>query len=173
MSKINLSAKKVAYLGISLALMEIGKIALDFLPNVEVITLLFIVFTIFYGWNTLLIAAGFILIECCFKGIHIWTLMYLYIWPLLIVLVYIANKHKAGHLFYCILSGLFGLFFGLMCTIPYVFFGGINTAFAWWVAGIPYDIIHCVSNFIICLVLFKPLCSIMKKTLARPDSYPE
>ncbi len=30
-------------------------------------------------------------------------------------------------------------------------------AFAWWVSGIPFDIVHCLSNFVICLVLFKPL----------------
>lgn len=30
------------------------------------------------------------------KGINVWSVMYLYIWPLLIVLVFIAGRHKAG-----------------------------------------------------------------------------
>ena len=163
MSDSKVSAKDVAYLGISLALLETSKLALDLLPNIEVITLLFIVYTIFYGRKTILVAIGFTVIECFLKGFNVWSFMYLYIWPMLIVIVLFANKHKAGYVFYCILSGFFGLFFGMFCSIPYLFIGGWSMAVTWWIAGIPYDIIHCVSNFVLCLLLFKPLCAIMRK----------
>ena len=163
MKNPKVSVKDVAYLGVSLAILEASKLALDFLPNVEVVTLLFIVYTIFYGRNTILVAIGFTVLECFIKGFNAWALMYLYIWPLLIFIVFYANRHKVGYMFYCILSGLFGLFFGLLCAIPYFFIGGWNMAASWWVAGIPYDIIHCVSNFVLCLLLFKPLCAIMRK----------
>lgn len=157
------SAKNAAYLGISLAILEAAKLALDLLPNIEVVTLLFIVYTIFYGRKTLLVGIGFTVIECLLKGFNIWSLMYLYIWPLLIMLVFYANQHKVGYIFYCILSSFFGLFFGLFCSIPYLFIGGWSMALTWWIAGIPYDIIHCISNFVLCLLLFRPLCSIMEK----------
>ncbi|MCR5324516.1 MAG: hypothetical protein K6E85_14765 [Lachnospiraceae bacterium] len=163
MSDSKVSVKDVAYLGISLALLEASKLALDLLPNVEVVTLLFIVYTIFYGRKTILVAIGFTAIECVLKGINVWSFMYLYIWPLLIMIVFYANKRKVGYMFYCILSGFFGLFFGMLCSIPYLFIGGRHMAVTWWVAGIPYDIIHCGSNFVLCLLLFKPLCAIMKK----------
>ncbi len=170
MSKHEVSAKDVAYLGISLAILEASKLALDLLPNVEVVTLLFIVYTIFYGRNTILVAIGFTAIECFLKGFNVWSVMYLYIWPLLIMLVFYANRHKAGYVFYCILSGFFGLFFGLFCSIPYLLIGGWNMAVTWWVAGIPYDIIHCVSNFILCLLLFKPLCAIMRRVTSEENN---
>ena len=157
------SAKNAAYLGISLAILEAAKLTLDLLPNIEVVTLLFIVYTIFYGRKTLLVGIGFTVIECLLKGFNIWSLMYLYIWPLLIMLVFYANKHNVGYIFYCILSAFFGLFFGLFCSIPYLFIGGWSMALTWWIAGIPYDIIHCISNFVLCLLLFRPLCSIMEK----------
>ena len=163
MSDSKVSVKDVAYLGISLALLEASKLALDLLPNVEVVTLLFIVYTIFYGRKTILVAIGFTAIECVLKGVNVWSFMYLYIWPLLIMIVFYANKRKVGYMFYCILSGFFGLFFGMLCSIPYLFIGGWHMAVTWWVAGIPYDIIHCGSNFVLCLLLFKPLCAIMKK----------
>ena len=163
MSNSKVSVKDVAYLGISLAILEVSKLALDFLPNIEVITLLFIVYTLFYGRKTVLVAIGFTAVECFLKGFNVWSFMYLYIWPLLIMLVFFANKYKAGYVFYCILSGFFGLFFGMLCSIPYLFIGGWSMAVTWWIAGIPYDIIHCVSNFVLCLLLFKPLCAIMKK----------
>ena len=169
MTDHSISIRTVAYLGASLAILEISKIALDFIPNVELVTLLFIIYTLFFGRNTYLVAIGFVVIECFLKGVNVWTLMYLYVWPLLITIVYLADKKKAGHIFYSILSGLFGLFFGLFCSIPNLFIGGLNMAITWWIAGIPYDIIHCVSNFLICLVLFKPLNTAMKRIIGSRD----
>ncbi len=166
MNENGLSVKNITYMGMALAILEVSKLALDFLPNVEVVTLLFIVYTIYFGKKTMLIAVGFTLIECMLKGCNLLSLRYLYIWPLLIILVYYANRHKAGCLFYSILSALFGLFFGLLCSIPYLFIGGPGMALTWWIAGIPYDIIHCISNFIICIVLFKPLCAVMKRVMS-------
>ena len=163
MSDSKVSVKDVTYLGISLAILEASKLALDLLPNIEVVTLLFIVYTIFYGRKTILVAIGFTAVECFLKGFNVWSFMYLYIWPLLIIIVYYADRHKVGYGFYCILSGFFGLFFGMFCSIPYLFIGGWSMAVTWWIAGIPYDIIHCVSNFVLCLLLFKPLCAIMRK----------
>lgn len=163
MSENKLSVKDVVYLGISLAILEAAKLALDLLPNVEAVTLLFIIYTLFFGRKTILVAFGFTAVECFLKGFNVWSLMYLYIWPFLIIIVFYANRHKAGHIFYCILSGLFGLFFGTFCIIPYLIVGGPGMALSWWIAGIPYDLIHGVSNFVICLVLFKPLCAVMRR----------
>lgn len=158
--------KTIAYLGVALATIEVSKLALDFLPNVEIVTFLFILYTLFFGKNTLLVALGFTLIECCFKGIQTWTLMYLYIWPLLVIIVCLARRRNAGYIFYCILSGVYGLLFGFFCSIPYLFIGGVRTAAAWWIAGLPYDAIHGGSNFVICLILFKPVYHVMKRILS-------
>ena len=162
MKGLQLSAKSIAYSGIMLAILEAAKLALDFVPNVEAVTLLFIVYTLFFGRKTILVAIGFTLIECMLKGINVWSLMYLYIWPLLIIVVHYANQHKAEYVFYCILSGVFGLLFGTFCLIPYLIVGGWGMAISWWIAGLPYDLIHGVSNFVMCMLLFQPLCRVMK-----------
>ena len=52
-------------------------------------------------------------------------------------------------------------------SIPNLFIGGLSMAVTWWIAGIPYDIIHCVSNFFVTLILFKPLCKIMSKVTSE------
>ncbi len=165
MDNTKLTVRDVAYLGAALAILEVGKVALDFIPNVEVVTLLFIVYTLCFGRKTLLVAFGFVAVECFLKGISVWVLMYLYIWPLLILIVHYADKRGAGHLFYCILSGVFGLVFGLLCSIPNLFIWGIGMAAGWWISGIPYDIIHGISNFFMCLVLLKPLQAAMRKCI--------
>lgn len=53
--------------------------------------------------------------------------------------------------------------FGALCAIPYLFMGGVKTAFAWWVAGIPWDLVHGAANFVIMVTLYKPLAGVMKK----------
>jgi energy-coupling factor transport system substrate-specific component len=63
-------------------------------------------------------------------------------------------------------SAVFGLSFGALCAIPYLFTGtdlqsGLSIAFGWWVAGIPWDIAHCVGNFVLMLLLYKPLSNVM------------
>ncbi len=159
------SAAEAARLGVALAILEVSKIALDFIPNVELVTLLFIVYTLSFGRKTLWIAIGFVAVECFMKGISMWVLMYLYIWPLLILLVCFMKKRGAGYLLYCVLSGIFGLLFGLLCTPPNFLIAGVKTAIAWWISGIPYDIVHGISNFIICLVLLKPLHAALQKCI--------
>ena len=164
------SVMDVAEMGMMLALIEAGKRALDFLPNIEVVTLLFIVFTLSYGLKTIAVAVGFTFLETAFYGFNNWVIMYLYMWPALIVLVYLTRKH-AGLWFYSILSGLYGLFFGLLCSIPYLVVGGPTLAFTWWIAGIPYDIVHCVGNFAICLVLYRPLTFAMRRIQVMFDAH--
>jgi energy-coupling factor transport system substrate-specific component len=47
-----------------------------------------------------------------------------------------------------------------------IFIGGFGYAVTKWISGIPFDIAHCVGNFFIALVLFKPLRQLMEKLYA-------
>ncbi len=159
-----ITVREVAVLGLLLGLMEAGKRMLDFLPNVEVITLLFIIYAIWLDKKAYILAVAFTMLETMVWGVHNWVVMYLYMWPLLITVVRLRKRRgEVTHGFCCILAGVFGLFFGALCSIPYWFIGGPSMAFTWWVAGIPYDVIHCVSNFLICLILFRPVDSLMAR----------
>lgn len=97
-------------------------------------------------------------------GFGTWWIMYLYAWPLLVFLTWIFRKQK-NVLFWAVLSGLYGLFFGAMCAIPYVVIGsfdggirsGLYAGFTWWVAGIPFDLLHCAGNFVLMLALYHPV----------------
>ena len=44
---------------------------------------------------------------------------------------------------------------------------GLRAAFAWWVAGIPFDLIHCVSNAVLTFTLLLPLYDLCVKLLGR------
>ena len=168
--KHKISIKDIALIGLAVAMIEVCKIALAFLPNVELTSFLLILFTLFFGRRIVLVVPVFILIEGSIYGFGSWWIMYLYAWPLLVLLTWICRRQESVW-FWSILSGAFGLSFGFLCSFPYVVMGtigasiqnGLYAGFTWWVAGIPYDIIHCVSNFVIMLVLYKPMCRVMRE----------
>ncbi len=156
MKKNKLTTKDIALMGVMLATIEAAKLAMSYLPNIELVTLLVILYTLFFGKRIYYVLAAFVLIEGCLYGFGIWWVMYLYVWPLLAFLTNCFKKQQSVW-FWSIFSGAYGLFYGALCSIPYIVTSGIYGAFAWWVAGIPFDIVHCISNFILCMVLFVPL----------------
>lgn len=160
-----LTVGNIALIGMMTATIEVAKCALAFLPNVELVSFFIILYSLFFGKLIFFVIPVFILLEGCIYGFGLWWVMYLYAWPLLALLTLLFRKQKSP-LFWSVLSGLFGLFFGALCAIPYLFISGPHGAFAWWVAGIPFDIVHCVSNFFICLILFTPMKKLLKKLRA-------
>ena len=162
-----LTIREIALMGVMLATIEGAKLVMAYLPNIELVTLLIILYSLFFGKKIYYVMAGFILIEGCIYGFGIWWFMYVYIWPILAILTNLFKKQQSV-LFWSIFSGAYGLFYGALCAIVYIFISGPKGALAWWIAGIPFDIIHCVSNFALCMFLFIPLrkaMQVLKKRL--------
>lgn len=166
---LKLTVSDIAVIGIMVATLVGGKMALSFLPNVEVVTLLIILYTLCFGKKVIYAIFAFICIETFLYGFHLWVIMYLYTWPILALITYLCRK-KTGTLFWSFLSAFFGLFYGAFCSIPYIFISGLPGAFAWWIAGIPFDITHCISNFALAFVLFKPLHSTLTRLYGKVSS---
>ena len=164
-----LSIRDIAQVGIMVAVIEVSKFALSGLPNVELTSFWLIMFTLYFGWRIVAVVPVFIILEGAIYGVHLWWIMYLYAWPILVFTAWILRK-KASALLFAIVSGIFGLCFGALCAIPYFFIGlnpggvsaGMMTAVTWWIAGIPWDFVHCIGNFVIMLVLYKPIGRAMK-----------
>ena len=159
--KFSINTKDIVLIGIMLAVIEVVKFSLSFIAGVEMVSLLFIVYTLFFREKMVYFLPTFCLVEGVLFGFGLWWFMYIYVWAILVIAVYLFRNKKSVW-FFSILSGIFGALFGLLCSPVYIFTGGINFAISWWIAGIPTDILHGISNFIICLVLFKPLNRITK-----------
>ncbi len=157
-----LTVREIASMGIMTALLEVSVHLLAPLPNVEPVTLLVMLYTLVLGRKVGYVLAAYLLFEGFAYGFGIWWISYLYVWPLLAVVAFCLRRQASSWLFSAI-AGAFGLCFGMLCSIPYLFLGGPAAAFAWWVAGIPYDLIHCAANFILCLVFFAPLYRLLKR----------
>ena len=159
---IKIATRAVALVALFVAIIEVFKFAMANLANIEMTSFLLIIFSLYFGKRVYAAVPVFILIEGVIYGFGIWWVMYLYAWPLLILVTRIFKKNDSP-LLWAVVSGVFGLLFGLMCAIPYLFVGGISTAFSWWIAGIPFDLVHGVSNFLIMLLLYRPVTKMLKK----------
>ena len=133
------------------------------LPNIEPVSLLLIVYTIVFGIKAIYPLTVYVMLEIIIYGFGFWSIGYFYIWVVLVFVtlsVYNINK-STNTLLWAIISCLFGVSVGALYIPLYVISGGTTFALSWWISGIPYDITHGVSNFIICIVLFQPLTKLL------------
>ena len=160
-------ARKIAVLALCSALVFALQVALAAIPNGECVTLLFILYTLYFRKQTLYIIYTFAMLEGITYGFGLWWFMYLYVWTILWAVVMLLGSKRRPALFWAVTAAFFGLCYGLLCAPPYLFIGGWKMAFSWWVTGIPFDIAHCVFNFFIVLLLFSPLDKLFDRLQQR------
>lgn len=154
--------REVTLFGILGAMTFAAKYVMAGLPNIEPVSLMVMLFGAVFGWKALYPTYLYVLMEVLFYGLGTWNINYLYIWTLPVLGGYLLRgmEHPVA---WALLSGTFGLFFGALCAPVDVVIGGFSYAAAKWVSGIPFDIAHCVGNFVIALVLFQPMRRLMDK----------
>lgn len=146
------------------ALLFISQVSLSWLPNVELISILLILYTLVFRKHVWLILYVFVMLEGLLYGFGLWWFSYLYIWAILPAMIFILFKNRIPGFFeISLLSGIFGMLFGLFCSITYLITGGFGAALTWWAAGIPFDITHGISNFLLSMILFKPLYHLLNR----------
>ena len=162
LDKTKLTLRQITLFGILGALTFGAKVAMAWMPNIEPVSLMVMLFAVVFGWKCLYPIYLYVLLEILLYGINLWNINYLYVWAILAVAA-MAMKKLRNPLWWACLSGLFGLAFGLLCTPVYAAIGGFDYAIRWWIAGLPFDYTHAVGNFVIVLVLFVPLRKLLEK----------
>lgn len=139
------------------ALMTVLQVAMSFLPNIEPVSLLVLVYALVFGRDVFYIIFTFVLLEGLVFGFHLWWVSYLYVWPLWAgVVLLLGRGRERPPLVWAVAGGAFGLSFGALFALPYLA-GGFWAAFSYWAAGIPFDLLHCAGNFFLILALERPL----------------
>lgn len=153
-------SRELARMGILTALLFMGQVVLSFLPNIEIVSLLILSYTLFLRRKVFFVIYSFVFLEGLLYGFGIWWFSYLYVWSIFACIVMFLHKNTSV-LLWSIVSGFFGLSFGLLCALPYLAAGGPAAAFSYWVSGLLFDIFHCTGNFVLCLLLFRPLHALL------------
>ena len=139
-----------------------AKVAMAPLPNIEPVSLMVMLTAVVFGLKGLYPVYLYVLLEILLYGINFWNVNYLYVWAVLFVGAYAMRRLK-NPLWFALLSGVFGMAFGLLCSPVYMAIGGFSYDIRWWLSGLVFDIPHAIGNFVIALVLFAPMRTLLKK----------
>ena len=161
--------RDICLIAILSATLTAGKFALSFIANVEIVTLFLVVYALTLPRSRVLLATiTFIFTDILIYGAHVWIVMYLIHWPLLVLCVSFLKGKKAP-LFAIIIGIVFTVLFGVQTTtievLTFLNYGstGFFKAFAArYSTGIPYFVTHIVSNTCILSVLVYPMYRLMK-----------
>lgn len=156
MAGAKLTAREICLFGMLAAVTFGAKWVMAGLPNIEPVSLMVMLFGVVFGWKALFPVAVYVMAEILFYGLGPWNFNYLYVWLLLAAVAMLLRRVK-NPLLWATVSGFFGLMFGALCAPVDVFIGGVGYAAGKWVSGIPFDLVHCVGNFFMALLLFVPL----------------
>ncbi len=87
-----MSIQKITRIALLSAILYVSKVALEFLPNIELVSLLVVLYSLVFGWETIFIVTVFNLFELIQWGFGTWWFSYLYVWPLLCVITMLLKK---------------------------------------------------------------------------------
>jgi len=159
--------REIVLISILSILVTVGKLSLAALPNIEVVSFLFIIYTVVLGFKrALMISVIFTTTEILIWGFGIWTFGYYIFWPLLVLITSLLCGLIKKPLGFAVLSGLFGLSFGLLFALYTAPLTGVNV-FAYWASGIVYDVVHMIGNFVVMVVLFVPVRDVLKSQMKK------
>ena len=163
-----LTLKELILFAILGSIMLISHMALILIPNVHLIGLFIAAFTLTYRVRALIPVYVYVMLYGAIYGFSPWWIPYLYIWlPIWGMFMLIGRLNKSAKIkvpVYMTLCALHGLLFGILYAPLQAWIFGLNFQgmIAWIIAGIPFDVIHAVSNFALGILII-PLSELLKK----------
>ena len=136
-----LTLADAALIGVLGGLTFAMKLAMAGLATIEPVSLMVMLFAVTFGRRAVYPIYVYVLLEILVYGLGIWNIYYLYIWLILAAGAWLLRR-ETHPLSWALLSGGFGLMFGLLCAPVDIVIGGWGYAMARWASGIPFDLIH-------------------------------
>lgn len=157
------SVKNLCFISVCATILLISKELLAFLPNIELVTFLLLMYALHFPLSiSLSIATIFCFLQIVLYGFGIWTPMYFIVWNGWVAICFLFKHFLTTNQRCAFFSAAFGLIFGFLFAIPY-FFVSIHTGWAYFLNGLPFDVVHCLGNYILMSVLFDPVNAFLKK----------
>lgn len=165
---MKLTTRELILFGMLGSLMYASKVIMEAAPNVHLLGVFTIAFTAVYRKKALYPIYTYVFLNGLFSGFAAWWIPYLYIWTVLWGVTMLLPQNmpkKIKPIVYMSINACHGFLFGtLYAPAQAILFGlSFDGMIAWIIAGIPWDIVHGVSNFL-CGLLIIPIIDILTKT---------
>ncbi len=147
--------------------MFVSKLVMEFLPNIHLIAMFTVTFTVVFRAKALYPIYVFVFLTGFSGGFGTWWLPYLYVWALLwgVVMLLPKNMPKTvAAVVYITVCALHGFMYGILyAPVQSLLFGlSFKGTLTWIVAGLPFDFIHGIGN-LVSGILIIPLVTVLKK----------
>ncbi len=145
--------------------MYASKMIMEVAPNVHLLGVFTIAFTVVYRKKALYPIYTYVLLNGIFCGFATWWIPYLYLWAVLWGATMLLPKRipeKIRPLVYMLLCAAHGFLFGTLYAPAQALLYGLSfqKMVAWIISGLPWDFVHGVSNFF-CGILIVPVIKIL------------
>lgn len=155
--------------------MFISKLVMEALPNIHLLGMFIMVYTIVYRIKALIPIYVFVFLTGIYAGFSLWWIPYLYIWAVLFGITMLLPKKMPKWLcciVYPTVCALHGLAYGtLYAPAQAILFRlDFKGMIAWIIAGLPWDVVHAGGNFIAGLLVF-PLSEVLKRLNKHQNGY--
>lgn len=154
-------------------LMFTSKLLMEFLPNIHLLGMFIMVFTLVYRWKALIPLYIYVFLLGIYGGFAPWWFANLYTWLVLWMMAMLLPKRMPRWLcaiVYPTVCALHGFAYGVLCVPAEVLFLNLpwESVPLWLVKGIPFDISHGVSNLFAGLLIIP-----IKNLLHRLNRIPQ
>lgn len=156
-------------------LMFCSKILMEALPNIHLLGMLTMTYTIVLRKKALIPVYVYVLLNGLYGGFSMWWVPYLYIWTILWAVTMLLPRNmpkKIACVVYPVVCALHGFLFGILYAPAQALMFGLNgeQLVAWLVSGISFDIIHGIGNFVAGLLIL-PVSEFLKKLFRKTKMY--
>ena len=168
----SLTTKELVIFAMLGTVMFCSKIIMEVLPNIHLLGMFTMTFTIVYRKKALIPIYVYVLLNGIYAGFNMWWFPYLYIWTVLWAVTMVLPRDmskRAKLIVYPIVCSLHGLAFGtLYAPVQAIVMGmSFKSTIAWIVAGLPWDALHGAGNLVAGTLIF-PLSEFLRK-LSKND----
>lgn len=164
---MKLTIRETAIFAMLGSVMYASKMVMEILPNVHLLGVFTIAYTIVYRKKALYPIYIYVILNGIFSGFATWWIPYLYIWTILWGATMLLPKNMPKNIcpiVYMIVCALHGFLFGTLYAPAQAILYGLNFQgmIAWIIAGLPWDFVHGVSNFF-CGILIVPIIIVLRR----------
>lgn len=147
-----LSVREMCVFAMLGALMFASKIIMEVLPNIHILGMLTMAYTLAFRKKALIPLYVYIMLNGIFAGFATWWIPYLYIWTVLWGITILLPKRMpkpVAIVVYPLICSLHGLFFGVLYAPAQALLFGLDFEgmLAWIAAGFVFDVTHAIGNF--------------------------
>ncbi|MBP3377163.1 MAG: hypothetical protein J6L96_00290 [Clostridia bacterium] len=167
--KKKISVREIVVFAMLGALMFCSKVIMEALPNIHLLGMLTMVYTVVFRRRALIPIYIYVFMNGLYSGFNGWWVPYLYIWTLLWGVTMLLPRKmnpKVAYAVYPVVCAVHGLLFGTLYAPAQALMYGFSfeQTVAWIVSGLPFDVIHGVSNLFVGMLIL-PLSRLLHRLM--------